>query len=637
MSAPSEAVTRQGIAMQMLREAPASSDGGVGRAQSILELHRCIRGGARIAFAVGLLACLGLQGLWGSTSAAPGGLSVQRSTRAIPHRYTVYPSSATIAVHQTQRFGVTDSHGKSVAVRWNVSGIGCSGAACGTVDANGVYRTPSSLPQPRIVTLEAVLVSNPNYSVLAEIRLEDTVTVPVGPTSAQVSGGKSQPISAPVVGRQNVASRAELPPLPAVVAAAPGIARRDVASNSASLPLPTPVATAPALGTREVASISASLPLSNPVSAAPALGSRDVASGSATMPLPNPVAVAPALGKRDVVISFGSLPLPNPVATAPALGRREVASISASLPLSNPVAAPPAVGRREVASRAVSLSLLPQTVAVAAAPEIGKRNVASGAAFPPLPVAAAPVAGSQNIASGTALPPPPDTVATAHAGPAVPTQPGSVWVRPPLPVQAERSSSGSAPAAAGAPRDTAVVTYRDGQLTINAENLTLAAVLTLVAEKTGAVIDVPPGTGLEHIVEHAGPGRAEDVLVSLLNGSPFDYVIVGSPQHPHDPAQVLLSLRGADTPANLPLQVAADATTSASAQPASTGYLWTPPAASPSSPSGSAYLWTSPGATSAPTVAQPLVTGAPTQPIPPDVLEQMMKTYSRQLRGQPPQ
>jgi len=84
-----------------------------------------------------------------------------------------------------------------------------------------------------------------------------------------------------------------------------------------------------------------------------------------------------------------------------------------------------------------------------------------------------------------------------------------------------------------------VVTYRDGQLAIDAENSTLADVLQVVAEKTGALIDVPPGSGLERIVEHTGPGHAEDVLATLLNGSAFDFIIVGSSRS-RDPIQVLL-------------------------------------------------------------------------------------------------
>lgn len=121
----------------------------------------------------------------------------------------------------------------------------------------------------------------------------------------------------------------------------------------------------------------------------------------------------------------------------------------------------------------------------------------------------------QNVAGNELLQPLPDVVAGT---------PGTVVDTPPAPV----------------------VTYRDGQLAIDAENSTLAEVLKLVAEKTGAVIDVPPGSGLERIVEHTRPARAEDVLTSLLNGSAFDFVIVGSPQPPHGPTLVLLSLHGAD-------------------------------------------------------------------------------------------
>ncbi len=94
-----------------------------------------------------------------------------------------------------------------------------------------------------------------------------------------------------------------------------------------------------------------------------------------------------------------------------------------------------------------------------------------------------------------------------------------------------------------------VVTYRNGQLEIDAENATLADVLQLVAQKTGAVIDLPPGSGLERIVEHAGPGHAEDVLARLLNGSTFDFVIAGSSRTPRNPIQVLLFPRKPDTAA----------------------------------------------------------------------------------------
>jgi hypothetical protein len=96
-----------------------------------------------------------------------------------------------------------------------------------------------------------------------------------------------------------------------------------------------------------------------------------------------------------------------------------------------------------------------------------------------------------------------------------------------------------------------VVTYRDGQLTIDAENVTLASVLELIAEKTGVVIHVPPGSGLERIVEHARPGQVKDVLMRLLQGSHFNFTITRSAQEPYEVRQVLLYPREEmDTPSS---------------------------------------------------------------------------------------
>ena len=238
----------------MHRDAPARCDRRIGgsRRRFILELLTRIRGGPRIAVAVGLLACFGSQALWASTSPEPA-LTVHRSTRAVPHRFTVHPDGATVPANQTQRFEVTDAQGKPVAVHWNVSGIGCFGAACGTIDKQGVYRTPSSLPQPRVVILEAVVVADPNYSVLTQVRLEDAATTPVSPPSAQVAAAaKTQPFTAPVVGRQNVVHSPELP-LQSAVAAAPVVGRQSVAHNAEMPPLPSAVAAAPVVGRQSVA------------------------------------------------------------------------------------------------------------------------------------------------------------------------------------------------------------------------------------------------------------------------------------------------------------------------------------------------------------------------------------------------
>ena len=539
----------------MLRGSPARSDrGAVGsRTGSILELLAGIRGGARIAVAVGLLTCFGGDELW--AQAVPQKLIVHRSTRAIPHRFTVHPNEATIAVNQTQRFEVTDAQGRHVAVHWNVSGIGCSGLACGTIDDGGNYRTPPSLPQPHVVTVEAVLVSDPNYSVLTQVRLEDSVTATVNATPGQVAPGKTQPFTAPEVGRQSLAKNAGLfPPLPNAVAAAPVVGRQ-LASNTGLPPLP------------------------NVVAAAPVVGRQNLATSAGSPPLPNAVAAAPVLGRQNLAISVGSPPLPNPVGAAPAVGR-QLASSAQLPPLPNPVGAAPVVERRNLASTASESS--PQLPNVVAAVSPAAAQVSTGKTQR---LAATGVARQKVGATGVLMPMP-DVVAPVP-GTVISTQHGPV------------------------------VTYRDGQLTIDAENATLAAVLELVAEKTGAVIDVPPGSGLERIFEHSGPKPASEVLEQLLNGSPFNFIIVASPQNPNQPAQVLLSLHGPDT----------EAPTVASVQPktATNPLLFTPPEGGPLTPAVLPYALDSRN-------LQP-----PKEKLSPEVIEQMMKNYTRQLHGEPPQ
>jgi hypothetical protein len=87
------------------------------------------------------------------------------------------------------------------------------------------------------------------------------------------------------------------------------------------------------------------------------------------------------------------------------------------------------------------------------------------------------------------------------------------------------------------------VGMNSGMLTIAAENSTLGDVLTAVHRATGAAIDVPPAAGSERVVVHLGPGQPRDVIGSLLSGSKFDYIIVGSPQNANAVQRVILTAR----------------------------------------------------------------------------------------------
>ena len=75
------------------------------------------------------------------------------------------------------------------------------------------------------------------------------------------------------------------------------------------------------------------------------------------------------------------------------------------------------------------------------------------------------------------------------------------------------------------------VSYKGGELSIIAHNSTLADVLREVRKLTGAEMEVPPNA-TERVVADLGPGPARDVIAELLNGTHFNYVMVGSATNP---------------------------------------------------------------------------------------------------------
>src|SRR5688572_3664332 len=72
------------------------------------------------------------------------------------------------------------------------------------------------------------------------------------------------------------------------------------------------------------------------------------------------------------------------------------------------------------------------------------------------------------------------------------------------------------------------VTYRNGLLSIVARNSTLADVMNAVRAQTGAAIETPPNAGGERVMSRLGPAPPQEVLAALLNGSGFDFVILGN-------------------------------------------------------------------------------------------------------------
>jgi AMIN domain len=104
---------------------------------------------------------------------------------------------------------------------------------------------------------------------------------------------------------------------------------------------------------------------------------------------------------------------------------------------------------------------------------------------------------------------------TNAAGPRISTVVSSL-TPPPLPRVSE------------APKPLVTVTFTNGMLRIHSDKATLAQVLFEVQLQTRAEIAIPAGAEQEQVAADLGPAPARDVLASLLNGSPYNFIFVGS-------------------------------------------------------------------------------------------------------------
>jgi hypothetical protein len=89
------------------------------------------------------------------------------------------------------------------------------------------------------------------------------------------------------------------------------------------------------------------------------------------------------------------------------------------------------------------------------------------------------------------------------------------------------------------------VEFAGGRLHISADHASLAEVLAEVQRQTGTDIPIPPGAAQEQIVANIGPLPIRDALVSLLNGSHFNFILVDSETEPGKLKSVILTYRGA--------------------------------------------------------------------------------------------
>jgi hypothetical protein len=159
------------------------------------------------------------------------------------------------------------------------------------------------------------------------------------------------------------------------------------------------------------------------------------------------------------------------------------------------------------------------------------------------------------------------------------------------------------------------VTYVGGQLTIAAENASLREILRAVSLRTGAVIEFPAQRAGERIFTKVGPGSIKAVLTDFLNGSHFNYVMMGDPTDPNSLQRLILSDLDEPTAGSPAVNIAHE---DAPPEPAKTFSPFSPPAQADA-------------AAALPPVIIPDVQ-APKEPLSGEALGSMMRELAHQQR-----
>ena len=111
---------------------------------------------------------------------------------------------------------------------------------------------------------------------------------------------------------------------------------------------------------------------------------------------------------------------------------------------------------------------------------------------------------------------------------------------------AKRTAPQAQPAAPK-PQPKVDVEYANGRLRIRTNSkANLSEVLYEVHRRTGADIPIPAGAEQEQVVTDIPPSAPRDAVAMLLNGSHFNFIIVGADGDPSALKRVILSPKGAE-------------------------------------------------------------------------------------------
>lgn len=129
------------------------------------------------------------------------------------------------------------------------------------------------------------------------------------------------------------------------------------------------------------------------------------------------------------------------------------------------------------------------------------------------------------------------TVAAASLPAPGSVAPAVVASSPPLP-----------PPAPVKPAPAVQVEFSNGKLRVLTEKASLGEVLRAIGQQTGATISIPPRAEQEPVVANLGPAPAREVLSALLDGLPYNVILMGSGRDLSQVTSIILTTRDSATP-----------------------------------------------------------------------------------------
>jgi hypothetical protein len=92
---------------------------------------------------------------------------------SLPVTVSITPKTAIVLAGKTVNLAALVTNAVNTTVVWAVSGVGCSGAACGTI-SSGTYTAPPLSPSPAVVTVTAISQADPAKTDQAVITVVDS-------------------------------------------------------------------------------------------------------------------------------------------------------------------------------------------------------------------------------------------------------------------------------------------------------------------------------------------------------------------------------------------------------------------------------------------------------------------------------